>query len=136
MPLLSRLYIRASLIYFAIGITIGALILIEKGTAWDPQLWRLLPVHIELVLLGWMLQLVMGVAYWILPRSGLPPVRKRPALATAAFVLLNLGILLHVYDILLVSGNTLLFISRLLELIALLAFLVHIWPRVKPFGEG
>lgn len=30
---------------------------------------RLVPVHVELLLVGWLVQLALGVAYWILPRA-------------------------------------------------------------------
>ena len=40
----------------------------QRFAAPQPALWRLLPAHIELLLLGWTLNLALGMAYWILPR--------------------------------------------------------------------
>lgn len=91
MPRLSIWFIRAALIYLAVGFTFGALLLANKGFPISPQLWRLLPAHIELLLVGWTLQLAMGVAFWILPRIRATRGVVRPA--WAAFALLNGGLL-------------------------------------------
>ena len=68
MPKLSCWFIRAALLHLALGITFGMLILLHKATPFYPPLWRLLSLHIELLLFGWTVQLVMGVAFWIFPR--------------------------------------------------------------------
>ena len=70
MPHLSRLFMRAALVYLGFGFTLGALLLANKGIPFAPFVWGLLPAHIEFLLLGWFLQLAFGVAYWILPRLG------------------------------------------------------------------
>ena len=67
MPRLRSWFIRASLVYLACGFTFGALMLANEGLAFDPHLGSLLPVYMEFLLVGWMLQLALGVAYWILP---------------------------------------------------------------------
>lgn len=56
--------------YLVLGFTLGLLLLVNKGVPIHPALWRLLPAHAEFLLLGWTLQLALGVAYWILPRFG------------------------------------------------------------------
>ncbi len=68
MPRLSVWYVRTALLHLAAGFTVGALLLFHKGLPLHPALWRLLPAHIELLLLGWTLNLALGMAYWILPR--------------------------------------------------------------------
>lgn len=45
------------------GFTLGTLVLFHKGVPLHPALWQLLPPHLEFVLLGWTLQLVMGTAF-------------------------------------------------------------------------
>ena len=135
MPRLSVWMVRAALLHLGLGFTVGALMLYNKGNPTDPAIWRLLAVHIELVLLGWTMQLAMGVAFWVMPRH--PGVRKYGAewLAWLAFGLINGGVLLVAF-----SGwggeavNHLLLAGRVLEVGAALAFAVQIWPRVKAFG--
>src|SRR5512139_121019 len=92
LPRLSVWFIRAALIYLALGFTFGALMLANKGIPYSPQIWSLFPVHIEFLFLGWTVQLAMGVAFWILPRFGKEPKRGNVKLAWTAFILLNIGI--------------------------------------------
>lgn len=130
MPRLSMWMIRTALLHLLVGFTIGALMLANKGIPFSPFLWRLLPIHIEILLLGWTLQLAMGVAFWILPRFD--TTRPRAGLAWTAYGLLNLGIGLVAVSVFWVSLPALLLGGRLVEAGAAVAFALHAWPRVKP----
>ncbi len=94
MPRLSVLLVRSALLYLALGLTLGMLLLWNKGIPLHPLVWRLLPAHMEFLLMGWTVELAMGVAFWILPRWQTQRGDVRPV--WAAFVLLNLGIWLVV----------------------------------------
>jgi hypothetical protein len=104
----------------------------------------LLPAHIEFLLFGWTVQLILGVGFWILPRfspgEGRKPRRGREGLAWLAFFLLNLGALLAglgpLAGVLGGAGfsSTLSIAGRAAEAGAALAFAVHAWPRVKAAG--
>lgn len=134
MPRLSRWFIRASLLDLATGLTLGALLLIHKGFPLHAALWRMLPAHFECLLLGWTLQLAMGVAFWILPRFQQGPVRGNEALAWWAFGLLNGGVSLASLSWTLGGPEWLALMGRLLEGAAAFTFVAHAWPRVKPFA--
>ena len=73
MTRLSVWTVRTALLYLGAGFLIGALMLTQKGLPFDPALLRMLPMHIEFVLIGWTLQLAMGIAFWILPRFSREP---------------------------------------------------------------
>jgi hypothetical protein len=133
-PRLSRWCIRASLLYLAAGLTLGALLLVHKGIPLHPVLWRLLPPHIEFLLLGWTLQLAMGVAYWILPRLQRGPERGNEALAWWAFGLLNGGVCLVGVGWMLGVPGWVPLLGRVVEAAAAIVFAAHAWPRVKPFA--
>jgi hypothetical protein len=132
-PQLSAWLIRAALLYLGTGFTAGMLMLWNKGVPLSPGLWRLLPLHIEFLLLGWTLQLAMGVAYWILPRFF--QTRGNVPLAVAAGVLLNLGVLAVGLGGWLGAPGAVILLGRLAELLAAAAFALHAWPRVKPMGR-
>lgn len=67
MPRVSRYFVRAALLHFLAGTSLGAWALIPLGTTGVLSAHRLL--HAELLLIGWLLQLALGVASWILPFS-------------------------------------------------------------------
>jgi heme/copper-type cytochrome/quinol oxidase subunit 1 len=130
-PRLSCWFIRASLVYLATGLTLGALLLIHKGIPLHAALWRVLPAHMEFLLLGWTLQLAMGMAFWMLPRFQGERTRGNEALAWWAFGLLNSGACLVGLSWMLEGPAWVPLLGRLLETAAALAFVAHAWPRVK-----
>lgn len=132
MPRLSVWFIRAALIHLALGVTIGGLILAHKGIPLHPLLWRLLPAHIEFLLFGWTVQLVMGVGFWIFPRFRRSRGNEQPA--WLAFGLLNAGVWLAGLGPVLGAPAFVLLLGRLAEVGAAAAFALHVWPRIKPPG--
>ena len=134
MPRLSRIALRFALVYLALGFTFGGLMLFNKGVPLAPWLWRLLPAHMEFLLLGWMAQLALGVGYWILPRFSRGPARGHAASAWLAFGLLNLGVWLAGIGPLLGAPAIIPLLGRLAEAGATVAFAAHAWPRVKPLA--
>lgn len=136
MPRLSTWMIRAALIYLLVGFTLGGLILFQKGIPIHPAVWSLLPAHIEFLLLGWTVQLVMGMAFWILPRFSRPPRRGNVPLAWLAFGLLNVGVLLAGLGRLVSSSPVLPFLGHAGEMGAAVAFVMHAWPRIKEVGAN
>ena len=138
MPTLSRYFLKGALVYLALGLLPGALILCQKGTGWYPWLWVLLPAHIYLVLIGGMSQFAMGVCYWIFPRFEGGTSRGNTTLAWLSYAMLNAAIGLVVLHPLLQMGfgpvaSGLAFLAAgLLQAVAALAFVLHIWPRIRP----
>lgn len=129
MPHLSRWAVKAAFLYLLLGFTIGALLLAHKGRPLHPALWSLLPVHIEFLLFGWVVQLTLGVAFWILPRYWQKPRRPRAWAAVLAVLALNGGIWLVVGGALGGERGALL-AGRVLELTAVLLFALHALRRI------
>ncbi len=134
MPRLSRRYIQMSFFNLIWGITFGGLLLYHKGVPLTPLIWRLLPLHIELMLVGWTVQFIMGIGFWIFPRFWRSRGNGTPM--RWAFWLLNIG----VWTVGL--GGTfnfpagILLAGRIFELSAGLAFVLYAWRRIKPPGTG
>lgn len=134
MPALSALAIRLALLHLASGLTIGFLILANKGVPFAPGVWRLLPAHVELLLVGWTAQLALAVAHWIIPRYRGGHF-GRLWLANLSFGLLNSGVLLVAVTPLTVVPAAAGVIGRLLEAAAFFAYVLYIWPRIRPLGN-
>jgi hypothetical protein len=132
MPRLSVYFIRASLVYLLLGFTFGGLMLANKGILISPKIWALLPLHMEFAFIGWMIQLAMGVAFWILPRFNKGAPRGDERLAWLALFLINTGILFVLLDFFLDSA-WLMFTARATEMLALTVFVLGHWRRIKPF---
>ncbi len=131
MPVISIWVIRAALLYFCAGFGIGALLLWHKGAPSSPFLWVLLPAHMEFLLVGWIIQLALGVAYWILPRRSKKPRRGPPVLVIGSLLLLNAGIIMVGAAPLVAGGGELSMAGRVLELLGVGVFVSTLWPRIR-----
>ena len=127
--------VRAALVHLGLSFTVGGLILFHKGIPLGGSVWRLWPLHVESALTGWVIQLAMGMAVWILPRWRQAPRYGNTRLGWIAFVLLNLGVIAVGVAPWISGLSGLAFAGRLAELLAVSAFVMMIWPRVKPLGR-
>ena len=131
MPRVSVWLIRAALLHLLTGAYLGAAYLSFKGTGWPLWAASHRQVHVEQMLMGWMVQLVIGVAFWILPsRTKSPPVSPE-RLMWLVFALLNGGIVLAMFadpsrPLLELSG-------RVAETAAVGLFALLAWNRQRPY---
>ncbi len=122
--------IRVAFINLICGTTIGALILIQKGLPYFAGIWRWRSAHIEYLLVGWVLQLTMGISFWILPRfrdKARQPSKWQPILA---IIVLNIGMWMICLSVPLSFPPNIPFFGRILELLAILLYIFHAWRRV------
>lgn len=134
MPRLSVWFLRAALLYLAAGITIGSLLLSHKAFPINPYLWVLLPTHIEFLLFGWTVQVVMGVSYRMLPRFTGANARGNEGLAWCALIFLNLGVVFAGLGPVVAGSAPLILFGKASELAGAVFFVLHAWARVKPVG--
>ncbi|MEO8611498.1 MAG: hypothetical protein ABI690_26605 [Chloroflexota bacterium] len=134
MPRLSQYFVKSSLICLMLGFSIGGLILASKASPLISGLvWLWLPAHITILLDGWLVQLAIGVAYWILPRVAGSD-RGRRCWAWAAFFVLQAGLGLAVLSLLQMWWP---FASQffapgvVFQALAMMLFVVHAWPRIR-----
>lgn len=133
MPRLAAWFVRTSMVYLLAGFTLGAWMLAQEGVPFGPPIVVVLPIHMEFLLVGWLVQLAMGVAFWIFPRFGLglPRSRGNEALIWSSFWMLNAGLLLFAFEL---WFPVLLMIGRIAEVAAVIVYAFGTWRRVKPHG--
>jgi hypothetical protein len=132
MPRLSVYFVQSSLIYLLLSFTLGGLMLANKGLMISAMLWSFLPLHIEFAFVGWMIQLAMGVAFWILPRHPKGPPRGDERLSWAALLSINVGIVSLLMDYFF-EASALVVFGRAAELLGFILFALGNWRRIKPF---
>lgn len=126
MPRVSYWMIRLALVHLFLGFTVGAWLLLYKAQ-WLAGIPGLRALHVELVLLGFMVQLAVSVAWWILPRVH----GERPADQGAwiAGVLFTLGVWFVGLGAV-GSIPKLQWAGRILELMGLMGWARLLWPRI------
>ncbi len=135
MPFVPRLFIRAALAWFAFGLVWAATIMLIKIADRAELRHAFITAHTHMLLVGFFLNTVMGVAFWMFPRP--PDRRLNEPLAITAFALLNLGLVLRVcfewaqeeYQGQLYGA--ILGAAGVLQALGGLLFLGVIWPRVR-----
>ena len=137
MPTLSRYFIKTGLLYFVVGLLMGAVMLAQPLFGWPSGLQTLRPVYLHFLFIGWVTQIIMGVGYWMFPKYSKEKPRGSERLGWAVFILLNAGLILRgisepamLVDPQPVWGWMLAAASMLL-LLAGRGFIANTWGRIK-----
>lgn len=137
MPKLSRWFIKLGLVYFVIGLLMGAILLAQPVFGWSPRWQVIRPVYLHMLFIGWVTQIIMGVAYWMFPKYSKEKPRGNERLGWAVLVLLNVGLILRAIGepatALMPDANLgwLLVIASVLLLLAGWGFIANTWSRIK-----
>jgi len=133
MPPITRTYVKTSLAWFVLALLAG---LIET-TGWPVSVPGLQAVYIHLLVVGWLTQLIFGVATWMFPKFSRGQPRGPEWLLWTVYGLLNGGLLLRAVGEPLLAARpsglagSLLAISAVLQLAAGWIYVGLLWPRVR-----
>ena len=137
MPLITRLFIKTALFLFVAALLCGLLLTLRPFVAMPSLVSGLTPVYFHLFMVGWVTQVIMGVAYWMFPKLSKENPRGSELLAWGTYALLNGGLLLRTiaepaqavqpWPI----WGWLLAASALLQWLGGLTFVANTWPRIK-----
>ena len=136
MPRASVWLIRIALLHLLSGAVLGTAYLVFKATGTPAWVATHRPVHMEQMLVGWMVQLVIGVAWWILPRPAEPERAPRAATMWLVGVLLNGGVVVAALGGSPRLPQALLPAGRMLEVLAVAVFALHAWRRQRPYRQA
>jgi len=129
-PPLSRCYIKLAIVYFIAAFVVRAL----QALLDSPYLG---PAYVHMLVVGWITQMIFGVAYWMFPKYSPEAPRGDNAIAVATFALLNGGLLLRIVVEPLrawhpgAAPGWLLVVAGAAQALAGVGFALNTWPRVK-----
>jgi hypothetical protein len=133
-PPLTRWLVKAALLYLIAALVLGVAMQLPMAGRY-PLLAVLWPTYLHVLVVGWLTQLIFGVAYWLFPRYSAERPRGSERLGWATFVLLNAGLLLRIvgepWRALGRGGYAVLLVSAVTQLLAVWGFVLNTWPRVK-----
>ena len=134
---LSRWYIKTAFTFFVVGLLLGLYMIISKyilGMWLSPQL---ITAHVHVLLFGFVISLIMGVAIWMFPRPR-DEIHYSPRLAEITYWFLTLGTVVRficeitssyinsrILDWLIVLGNA-------SQVLAGFLFIYNVWSPVRP----
>jgi len=152
MPTPTRAYVKTAFVCLALGAILGALMLTGRWLPLGPVVDYVRVAHAQLMIAGWLTQLVLGVAWWLFPPlPGLSPATgsaDRPArrgqarrgserLFWLTYALLNAAVVLRsIADPLYSLTHRPLFslltgLSAVCLAVTAVTFLANMWPRVR-----
>jgi cbb3-type cytochrome oxidase subunit 1 len=129
-----RSFLRASLAWLALGVTLGV------GMAARPAWTIYRPAHEHMNMLGFVTMMIFGVAYHVIPRfSGRPLKYPRLAvwhfwIANAGLALMVIGFVIRVHIVSVAAGTATLAIGGTLSALGAYTFVVNLW-RTIPSGR-
>lgn len=134
MPTLTRWFIKSALLYLVAALLAAVLdVSFPRSTA----ITALRPVYLHVFVVGWITQMIFGVAYWMFPRYSRERPRGSAALGWGTYGMLNLGLLLRLagepVEVLRLEAELgwLLVGSATLQWVAGALFVANTWGRVK-----
>ncbi len=137
MPPLIRRYIKTSFVFLGLGLVLGGYIAVAEFLVgrYPPRLF--ITAHVHLLLVGFMLMIVMGVATWMFPRPARDDARYRPGLAEAVYWVMTVSTALRAAAEVLAGLSSAAFLRALIaaaglgQLAGALLFVVNMWSRVR-----
>lgn len=142
MPKLTRWLAKTALIYLMAALVLASLLMVQRAHGGGP-LGRGVEVgYFHLFFVGWVTQLIFGVAWWMFPPLSERKHRGDETLGWTAYWALNVGLVLRVLVEPLApgpgsAGAWLLVVSATLQVGAAALFALQLWPRVRgPAGTA
>ncbi|MBI3456714.1 MAG: hypothetical protein HY002_13130 [Candidatus Rokubacteria bacterium] len=135
-PLIRR-YIKTSFVFLFLGLALGAYATVEVNLRGRGVPWPLVSAHVHLLLVGFVLMLIFGVATWMFPRPGKDDGRYRPWLAEVVYWLLTLSTAARTLGELgsaaagVRGGSILAAAGGLGQVAAAILFAANMWTRVR-----
>lgn len=128
-PLPSVWFLRAAFVYLFVGTTFGGVLMSQKLLLWNEKIWILLPLHYSILIWGFLIQFIMGTAYWMFPKHLSEYPRGSTSQVWFLFFSYNLGLVCVLLSMIL--GNVLYLntFGKVLIAMAVMLFIKLIWVR-------
>ncbi len=137
MPPLTRWFLKSALAYLVMSLLIGVTLAAQEALRLPSAVAALNPVYVHLFMVGFVAQMIFGVAFWMFPRSSKDAPRGSERLALVTYIALNAGLIARTVAEPLLALRpgavwaAILILSAVFQWLAALAFAVNTWARVK-----
>ena len=137
MPPLVRRYLKTAFVFLVLGLLTGLHVSAVEYMGWGVMRRGYVPAHAHMILVGFLLQTIMGVALWMFPKPAEGDRRWKPGRFVLVYWLLVLGVvgrstgeIVHeyTYDRL---WSWMVFVSSSVETLAVIVFVVSMLPRIR-----
>lgn len=141
MHTLVRRYIKTAITFLVIGLAIGGWMLVRRELYdWYPSPHEV-SAHVHAIGVGFVMEMILGVALWLFPRPAKDDARYDPRIAEAAYWVITLATAARVVGELarpLTAAPAVrwgIVLAGLGQAIGLLLFFRTMWSRIRPLGS-
>ncbi len=137
---LSRQHRKTAFTFLIVGLFLGLCIIISKYVLGKWVSHQLITAHVHVLLFGFVISLIMGVAIWMFPRPR-DEMHYSPKLAEIIYWFLTLGTVIRFISEVASSYMTFRILEWLIvlgstsQVLAGLLFIYKVWSRVRPVGK-
>jgi heme/copper-type cytochrome/quinol oxidase subunit 1 len=143
---LVRRYIKTAIAFLGLGLVLGLVMLVQRETRGQGPTSDLISAHTHVILVGFVMMMILGVALWVFPRPDRGDVHYQPAMASVAYWLVTIGTLTRAagevtravlanphlgYPFLMIA----ILIGGSLQVGGLFLFFYTMWTRIRPAGS-
>ncbi len=141
MHTLVRRYIKTSFVFLILGLLLGLYLTLGRYVAPLPISVMLVTAHTHLLLVGFVMMMILGVAQWMFPRPDKADEHYDPTLAEIVFYAFTAGVVLRsageiaagfwsssLFPALITTGSV-------VQVLAIIVFFYNMWTRIRPVGS-
>lgn len=138
---LVRRYIKTGIVFLLAGLMLGGWMLVQREFAGRFPTPYLLSAHTHLIAVGFVMQMILGVALWLFPRPPADDQRYDPRLIRIAWWCLTLGTAARALGELSRSVGPapvlawVIVLSGLAQITGIALFFFTMWTRVRGMGS-
>lgn len=138
MPTVSRWFIKSGILFMVAALLVAVAMAVPAEWGLPGWVGALGTTHFHLFVVGWITQMIFGVALWFFPKKSRETPRGAAWINWSCFGALNAGLVLRaVSETAFAQGYTgaglswMMTVAAVLQFAAAVLFAVAIWPRVK-----
>lgn len=140
-PLVRR-YLKTAIGFLFVGLVAGGVMLVRRELLGIYPSAMLVSAHTHVILVGFVMMMILGVALWMFPRPAKDDPRYRPRAAEAAYWIVSGATALRFASEVghAAIGATPLKVAMIAgglgQIVGLAVFFANLWPRIRTTGAG
>ena len=136
-----RYFVKTSFVFLLTGILSGFFMMLSRrifNLGYGPGM---LSAHTHIILVGFMLMLIMGIAVWFFPKAGKEDDRYSPSKIKLVYWFMLIGTSLRFIFEVIDSYITLIYLdyiivsTSLVQVSAIIVYAYTMWNRIRPIGS-
>ena len=137
-----RRFIRTAIGFLAFGLLLGGWMIVRRELFGRYPSQYEVSAHVHAVQVGFVVQMILGVALWLFPRPDKSDQRYQPRLAGLAYWLLTIGTAVRAAAELMRRPDGPMWlrwtivVAGVLQVAALGVFFFTMWPRIRAVGSA